>query len=293
MLTLVQIILLTHGLTRLAHADAAADQAYQAGLAAYTAADYPSAIKNAEAAVAADPKLWQAWQLDGNARYALGDKAGAATVYQYALQINPDNHQLKMLLDGLKAPAPVIAPIPVSEPHPAVGSAVAAANKDAYAPVAVAATEGIRGEKRGFLVAELGGRNIAWSLELGYNFSQDFSGALSYGKAGYVDGSHTYDLSMYTFSLTWYSRNLSWSPYATFGINAFSLSETSVETRYIYYSSAGYTATHQTVTTSTPGAFFHAGAGLEYRGDSGFVFRLGVYDIEFFLWPGMALGYAF
>lgn len=85
-----------------AHADAASDQEYQAAVAAYTAADYQGAIKQAEAAVAADAKNWQAWQLDGNARYALGDKAGAVTVYKYALQINPGNAQLKTFVDSLE-----------------------------------------------------------------------------------------------------------------------------------------------------------------------------------------------
>ncbi len=100
-------------------ADAAAD--YAAGVAAYSAQDYQTAVAKAEAAVAADPKNWQAWQLDGNARYALGDKAGAVTVYKYALQMNPDNPQLKSFVDSLEAPAAPVAP---AKPAVSPGEAV-------------------------------------------------------------------------------------------------------------------------------------------------------------------------
>ena len=30
-----------------------------------------------------------------------------------------------------------------------------------------------------------------------------------------------------------------------------------------------------------------------YRGETGFIFQLAMYDIEFFLWPGLTLGFSF
>ena len=94
-------------------ADPQADQLYQSAVTKYGAADYQGAIKDAEAAVALDPGNWQAWQVDGNARYALGDQTGALTVYRYALQGNPNNPQLKAFVDSLAGAA---SPAPSAQP---------------------------------------------------------------------------------------------------------------------------------------------------------------------------------
>lgn len=275
-------------------ADAASDQAYAAGVAAYSAADYQGAVRQAEAAVAADPQNWQAWQLDGNARYALGDTAGALTVYQYSLQAHPDNPELRAMVDRLKAQAvaPAATP-PVTPPaaaRPARVIEVQSMEASESAP--------IRELKRTTLVAELGGRNIAGSVELGRNFSPDFAGSFSYGRGGYADSSDSYSASLFTFALTWYARRSAWSPYATFGLNIFSVTNTSTYVTYTYTSGGPYgsyygTPTTRTETTTIPGAFFHAGAGMEYRGEAGFIFRLAMYDIEFFLWPGLSFGFSF
>lgn len=109
-----------------AAADPRADALYQAAVAKYGAADYQGAIKDAEAAVALDPQNWQAWQLDGNARYALGDKTGAVTVYRYSLQVNPNNPQLKAFVDSLAAPAQAAPAAAAAQVSPAQTSYEAA-----------------------------------------------------------------------------------------------------------------------------------------------------------------------
>jgi len=83
----------------------AANLLYQEAVTAYNSGDYSTAIARAEAAVQANPGLWQAWQVDGNARLALGDKTGALTVYKYALGIEPNNPSLASYVEQLeKAP---------------------------------------------------------------------------------------------------------------------------------------------------------------------------------------------
>ncbi len=108
------------GLAVPAAVDAQADQLYQTAVAQYNAGDYNGAIKNAEAAAQADPQHWQAWQLDGNARYALGDKQGALTVYKYSLQINPNNPQLKTFVDQLSRELQPAQPAPAAREVQAV-----------------------------------------------------------------------------------------------------------------------------------------------------------------------------
>ncbi len=56
---------------------------------------YNEAIRYAEAAANADPRRWEAWRLDGDARLALGDREGALTVYAYSLFINPEQPDLR------------------------------------------------------------------------------------------------------------------------------------------------------------------------------------------------------
>lgn len=93
------------GIAGVAAATPEGDRLYQSALAKYGAKDYRGAIADAEAATTADPAHWQAWQLDGNARYAIGDKDGAVTVYRYSLRINPNNPGLQSFVDSLAAPA--------------------------------------------------------------------------------------------------------------------------------------------------------------------------------------------
>ena len=71
-----------------------ADRLYQEAITAHGAGEYRTAIERAEAAVTINPKMWQAWQVDGNARIALGDRKGALIVYKYALGIEPNNPAL-------------------------------------------------------------------------------------------------------------------------------------------------------------------------------------------------------
>ena len=114
------VCLSTLGLAGHAAADVKAEQYYQAAVAKYKARDYQGAIQYAEAAAQADPKHWQAWQLDGNARYALGDKKGALTVYKYSLQINPNTPQLKGFVTSLESElgAPAAAPAAAAQSEP-------------------------------------------------------------------------------------------------------------------------------------------------------------------------------
>lgn len=88
-------------------------------MAKYNARDYRGAVQYAEAAVQGDPTHWQAWQLDGNARYALGDKKGALTVYKYSLQVNPNNPQLKGFVARLESELGVT---PASAPQAAAAT---------------------------------------------------------------------------------------------------------------------------------------------------------------------------
>src|SRR5688572_27420912 len=64
---------------------------YLAALERYAQADYPAVLAQTAAAVEDDPRMWQAWQLAGNARLALGDLRGAMTDYRRALDLHPDN----------------------------------------------------------------------------------------------------------------------------------------------------------------------------------------------------------
>jgi Flp pilus assembly protein TadD len=74
---------------------------YQGSVAQYGAGDYAGALAKASAAVQSNQNYWQAWQMVGNCRYALGDKPGAIEAYQHSLQLNPANDQLKGFLQQL------------------------------------------------------------------------------------------------------------------------------------------------------------------------------------------------
>lgn len=79
----------------------AADQEYQTGAALYAAGKAAEAWQHASAALKLNPGHWQAWQLVGNCQYAQGDKPGALVSYRYALQLHPDNPDLKAWVDQL------------------------------------------------------------------------------------------------------------------------------------------------------------------------------------------------
>ncbi len=76
---------------------------YEEALALYTAKDYAAVRDRAQALVAGDPKHWQAWQLLGHARYALGETPGALEAYGQSLALNPDNAELKDWVAKLEA----------------------------------------------------------------------------------------------------------------------------------------------------------------------------------------------
>ena len=76
-----------------------AERHYQAARAQYDAGNYDAAIGKAQAAILADPEHWQAWQLIGSARHALGDVRGAIRAYHRSLRINPDNPTLEAFVE--------------------------------------------------------------------------------------------------------------------------------------------------------------------------------------------------
>ncbi len=143
-----------------AHATPEGDRLYQSALAKYNAKDYRGAVGDAEAAAAADPRHWQAWQLDGNARVSLGDTTGAVAAYRNSLSINPDNPGLKAYVDSL-APA-AAQPVPV---QPAAAQPAAAQSAPAPAqPVAAPARR--EDEPAGMRIAVAGGWRMVGLKEL-------------------------------------------------------------------------------------------------------------------------------
>jgi hypothetical protein len=79
------------------------DRSYREGVELYTAQRYEEAAARAQAAVAADPRYWEAWQLLGNCRFSLNDRAGALEAYQRSLELHPENDSLKTFVDQLNA----------------------------------------------------------------------------------------------------------------------------------------------------------------------------------------------
>jgi len=75
------------------------DADYLKSVELYTARKYDDAWRSAAAALKANPKSWQSWQMIGNCQFAKGDKTGALASYRYALQLNPDNPALKSFVD--------------------------------------------------------------------------------------------------------------------------------------------------------------------------------------------------
>ncbi len=139
------------------------DRLYQAALAKYNAKDYRGAITDAEAAASADPAHWQAWQLDGNSRYAIGDSAGALTAYRYSLRINPNNPSLKAFVDAQTPAAATPAPVqPAAQPATTTPAATTpTASQPSVARPSVSAEE-----PRGLRVSVYGGYGMVSLKEL-------------------------------------------------------------------------------------------------------------------------------
>jgi tetratricopeptide (TPR) repeat protein len=76
---------------------------YREGLTLYGERRYAEAAAKAEAVVAADPNYWEGWQLLGNCRFSMNDRAGALAAYGKSLELNPDNPSLKAFVDQLKS----------------------------------------------------------------------------------------------------------------------------------------------------------------------------------------------
>lgn len=73
----------------------AARGGYAAALTAYQLGELDAARAGAEAAVAAEPGHWEAWQLLGACRWAARDGAGAIEAYARSLELNPENPVLR------------------------------------------------------------------------------------------------------------------------------------------------------------------------------------------------------
>ncbi len=137
----LSILLLLPLLPIPARANPQGDALYKSASAKETAGDHLGAIKDAEAAVQADPALWQAWQIDGNARMALGDQPGAVAVYKNALAGNPNNPSLRAYVDSLSGPAaaPAVAVSPGEVSYQDAVAKYSAGNQDAALQSAAAA----------------------------------------------------------------------------------------------------------------------------------------------------------
>lgn len=70
-------------------------QHYEEAVAFYGQGDYDRALDKAQAAVRADDRNWQAWQMLGNCQYAKGDRQAALGSYSRSLEVNPDNGALR------------------------------------------------------------------------------------------------------------------------------------------------------------------------------------------------------
>ena len=82
------------------------EREYADASALYAAGDMAGARAKLEAMLAASPGHWQGWQLLGNARYGLGDRAGALEAYLKSLELNPGNEELKKWVESLAGRAP-------------------------------------------------------------------------------------------------------------------------------------------------------------------------------------------
>jgi hypothetical protein len=82
------------------------DREYADASALYAAGDYAGTREKLEPMLATTPAHWQGWQLLGNARFGLGDRAGALEAYAKSLELNPDNGELKKWMETLAGSSP-------------------------------------------------------------------------------------------------------------------------------------------------------------------------------------------
>src|SRR5271154_2708700 len=73
----------------------------QAGMALFRAGLYEKSIQYFNNAVQADPNDEPGYQDMGDAYMKLDDKPNALKAYQQALQLNPDNQTLKIMVENL------------------------------------------------------------------------------------------------------------------------------------------------------------------------------------------------
>jgi tetratricopeptide (TPR) repeat protein len=103
-------------------AAATADEYYQAGLSLYSQKNYPQAIPYLKAAIQLNPNHWQAYQLMGYCYYQTLDNAGALDVFDKSIAINPENLELKIYADNLRARTGISPSIPAAASAGVVGS---------------------------------------------------------------------------------------------------------------------------------------------------------------------------
>jgi len=111
---------------------------YDDALRFYREKNFKEALRLAERSVEMDRMYWQAWELAGSCRFHLGDKAGALDAYRTALEVNPQNPQLKAVVADIEAgrakpgeqPGSAASPAPArqavaAQPAPTGGSSEA------------------------------------------------------------------------------------------------------------------------------------------------------------------------
>ena len=84
------------------HAQDKALPYYQAGESLCAQKKYDQAIQYFDAALDANPRMWQAFQGLGTCYYAQGEKSRALTSYQRALSLHPDNPSLSAFVNSLR-----------------------------------------------------------------------------------------------------------------------------------------------------------------------------------------------
>ena len=75
---------------------------YGKALEDYNDKEYQSSITRLHAILEKNLYSWEAWQLLGNCRYAIGSRPGAIRAYRRALKINPVNPQLESFVKELE-----------------------------------------------------------------------------------------------------------------------------------------------------------------------------------------------
>jgi hypothetical protein len=90
------------GLTGISAAQDKALQYYEAGNTLYIQKNYPQAIRYYDAAIQANPDMWQAYQGMGNCYYTQGDNPKALANYQKCLSLHPDNPSLSSMVQTLR-----------------------------------------------------------------------------------------------------------------------------------------------------------------------------------------------